>query len=168
MAIGGRIKLFRNKKNMTQKQLGKILGFLGRTSDVRIAQYENEARIPKQDLVKKMAQVLEVSPFALTVPDIDTYIGLIHTLFALEDTYGLTIGKLDGEVCLHLDKASGSVNSSLFQMLLEWYEQADRLKNEEITKDEYDQWRYRYPELTTSHQWGRVPSNRINNYMTNS
>lgn len=166
MAIGGRIKLFRNKKNMTQKQLGKILGFLGRTSDVRIAQYENESRIPKQDLVKKMAQVLEVSPFALTVPNIDTYIGLIHTLFALEDTYGLTIGKLNEEICLRLDKSSGSVDLSLFHMLLEWYEQADRLKHEEITKEEYDQWRYRYPELSTSHQWGRVPSNRINNFMT--
>lgn len=166
MAIGGRIKLFRNKKHMTQKQLGKILGFLGRTSDVRIAQYENEARIPKQDLVKKMAQVLEVSPFALTVPDIDTYIGLIHTLFALEDTYGLTIGKLNEEICLRLDKSSSSVDLSLFHMLLEWYEQADRLKHEEITKEEYDQWRYRYPELSTSHQWGRVPSNRLNNFMT--
>lgn len=25
----------------------------------------------------------------LTVPDIDTYIGLMHTLFTLEDMYGL-------------------------------------------------------------------------------
>ena len=47
MAIGKRIKFFRNKKGMTQKQFGEMLGFLGKTSDVRMAQYEAEARIPK-------------------------------------------------------------------------------------------------------------------------
>ena len=47
-----------------------------------------------------MAQIFEVSPNALNVPDIDTDIGLMHTLFTLEDTRGLKIGKLDGELCL--------------------------------------------------------------------
>ena len=48
MAIGQRIRFFRNRKGMTQKYLGEILGFIGRTSDVRMAQYESEARVPKQ------------------------------------------------------------------------------------------------------------------------
>ena len=61
MAIGKRIRFFRNRKGMTQKQLGEILGFLGKTSDVRMAQYESEARTPKQDLVKEMAHILTVS-----------------------------------------------------------------------------------------------------------
>ena len=58
MAIGKRIKFFRNKKGMTQKQFGEMLGFLGKTSDVRMAQYEAEARIPKFDLLKEMAGIL--------------------------------------------------------------------------------------------------------------
>ena len=62
MAIGQRIKYFRNRIGMTQKQLGEILGFLGKTSDVRVAQYESEARKPKLDLVKEMAHVFDVSP----------------------------------------------------------------------------------------------------------
>ena len=89
MAIGKRIKFFRNKKGMTQKQFGEMLGFLGKTSDVRMAQYEAEARIPKFDLLKEMAGILSVSTHALNVPDIDSYIGLMHTFFALEDMYGL-------------------------------------------------------------------------------
>ena len=103
MAIGKRIKLFRNRKNLTQKQLGEQLGFLGRTSDVRMAQYESEARIPKQNLVKQMAGILGVNPHALTVPDIDTYIGFLHTLFALEDIYGFKITEKDGLICLYRD-----------------------------------------------------------------
>lgn len=31
----------------------------------------------------------------------------MHTLFTLEDTRGLKIGKLDGELCLRLDKDTG-------------------------------------------------------------
>ena len=58
MAIGKRIKFFRRKKELTQKQLGRMLGFLGKTSDVRMAQYEAEARIPKQELIKTMAKYL--------------------------------------------------------------------------------------------------------------
>ena len=83
MAIGKRIRFFRNRKGMTQKQLGEMLGFLGRTSTIRIAQYESESRTPKSDLVKEMAQIFGLSsPRAINVPNIDSYIGLMHTLFA--------------------------------------------------------------------------------------
>ena len=76
MAIGQRIRFFRSRKGMTQKYLCEILGFFDKTSDVRMAQYESEARIPKQEFVKNMAHFLDVSTHAHTVPDIDTYIGL--------------------------------------------------------------------------------------------
>ena len=134
MAIGKRIRFFRNRKGMTQKQLGEILGFLGKTSDVRVAQYESEARKPKIDLIKEMAHVFDVSPRAIDVPDIDSYLGLMHTLFALEDMYGLKVGEIDGEVCLRLDKFSGSTYSTMFDMFHAWREQADRLEQGEITK----------------------------------
>ncbi len=167
MAIGKRIRFFRNRKGMTQKQLGEILGFLGKTSDVRMAQYESEARTPKQDLVKEMAHILDVSPRAITVPEIDSYIGLMHTLFALEDMYGLKIGKIDGEVCLRFDKSTDSTYSTMFDMFHAWQEQAARLERGEITKEEYDQWRYKYPELDTSNHWKKtVPSQGLSDLIT--
>lgn len=162
MAIGKRIRFFRNRKSMTQKQLGEILGFLGKTSDVRVAQYESEARKPKLDLVKEMAHVFDVSPRALDVPDIDSYLGLMHTLFALEDMYGLKIGEIDGEVCLRLDKSTGSTYSTMFDMFHAWQEQAARLEQGEISREEYDQWRYKYPESDTSKQGRKVvPSQEL-------
>ena len=149
MAIGIRIKFFRNRKGMTQKQLGEILGFLGKTSDVRMAQYESEARVPKSDLVKEMSKIFEVSPHALTVPDIDSYIGLMHTLFALEDMYGLKISEIDGEPCLRLDNSDYSTFTSMFDMFRAWQQEAAKLERGEITKEEYDQWRYNYPKFDT-------------------
>lgn len=169
MAIGKRIRFFRNRKGMTQKQLGETLGFLGKTSDVRMAQYESEARTPKQDLVKEMAHILDVSPRAITVPEIDSYIGLMHTLFTLEDMYGLKIGEIDGEVCLRLDKSTGSTYSTMFDMFHTWQEQTARLERREITKEKYDQWRYNYPEYdTVKHQHKVVPSQELSDYLVAS
>ena len=145
MAFGKRIKFFRNRKGMKQKELGELLGFLGKTSDVRVAQYETEARTPKADLVKEMAQIFDVSTRAINVPNIDSYLGLMHSLFALEDMYGIKIGEIDGELCLRLDKSKGTTYLSMFDMFHAWQEQAEKLKSEEISKEEYDQWRYNYP-----------------------
>ena len=158
MAIGKRIRFFRNRKGMTQKQLGEILGFLGKTSDVRMAQYESEARTPKQDLVKEMAHIFDVSPRAITVPEIDSYIGLMHTLFALEDMYGLTIGKNDGNTCLSLNPAVTEPHSALDDCLKSWLRQKKKLAQGEITKEQYDEWRYKYPALETYQRQTKVPS----------
>ena len=103
MAIGERIRFLRNLKGMTQKWLGIAVGFPEKTADIRMAQYESGSRTPKADLTQSLAQVLEVSPLALTVPDIDSELGLMHTLFTLEDIYGFKIDKVDDEVCIRLD-----------------------------------------------------------------
>lgn len=143
MAIGQRIKFFRNRKGLTQKQFGEALGFKGRTSDVRLAQYEAEARIPKDDLVKEMASILDVDPKALTVPDINTYDGIMHTFFALEDMYDFQIDTIDGQPCIRLNP--NIKTGTMHDILCCWQREAEKLKNGEITKDEYDDWRYNYP-----------------------
>ena len=82
MAIGERIRFFRNKKGVTQKYLGQVVGFPERSADVRMAQYETGSRTPKADLTKTLAGFFEVSTDALTVPDID--LSLIHIFGALQ------------------------------------------------------------------------------------
>lgn len=145
IAIGVRIRFFRNLRGMTQKYLGHVVGFPEKTADIRMAQYESGSRTPKADLTNTLAQVFEVSPQALTVPDIDSYNDLMHTLFTLEDLYGLKITELDGEVCLHLDKGKGTNYITMFEIFTAWKEQDEKLKNGEISKEEYDKWRYNYP-----------------------
>ncbi len=166
MAIGKRIKFFRNRMGLTQRQLGEMLGFQGNTSDVRMAQYESEARTPKADLIKKLADIYKVRPEAITVPDIDNYTGLMHTFFALEDMYGLTITEIDGEVCLHLDKTNQTAYLSMLDRFLAWQQQADLLQQGEITREEYDQWRYNYPDTDTSTQKAKVPSLKVTEDLT--
>ena len=127
MAIGERIHHFRLLRGFTQKYLGQQLGFSESQADVRIAQYEKGARSPKENYLNALADIFDVSPHALAVPDIDSYVGLMHTLFTLEDLYGLHIGEIDGELCLRLDKSKGTTYLSMFDMFHAWQEQAEKL-----------------------------------------
>ena len=161
MAISERIHFFRLMRGMTQKYLGTAIGFPEKSADVRLAQYETGTRKPKADLTNALAQVLDVSPQALDVPDIDSYIGLMHTLFTLEDIYGLTVSEADGEVCLKVNKDKGREAYELLKMLYAWKEQADKLSSEEINREEYDNWRYHYPEFDTTQRWAKVPSQEL-------
>ena len=147
MAIGERIRFFRNLRGMTQKYLGQVVGFPEKTADIRMAQYESGSRTPKAELTENLADALGVSPLALSVPDIDSYLGLMHTLFALEDIYGLKIDKLDDEVCIRLDKNRGTSYISLLERFTAWQKEAEKYRNGEISKEEYDRWRYTYPEV---------------------
>ena len=146
---------------MTKKYLGTIVGFPERSADVRLAQYETGTRKPKAELTAALAQALDVSPHALYVPDIDSYVGLMHTLFTLEDLYGLTVGEADVEICLKVDTSKGKEAHELLKMLYTWKEQADKLSSVEISKDEYDNWRYHYPEFDTTQIWAKVPSQEL-------
>ena len=161
MAIGERIHFFRLLRGMTQKYLGTIVGFPERSADVRLAQYETGTRKPKAELTAALAQALDVSPHALDVPDIDSYVGLMHTLFTLEDVYGLTVSEADEEICLKVDTSKGKEAHELLKMLYTWKEQADKLSSGEISEDEYDSWRYHYPEFDTTQIWAKVPSQEL-------
>ena len=153
---------------MTQKFLGLQVGFSERTADIRMAQYEAGTRTPKEDLTKALAHALDVSPDALTVPDIDTYIGLMHTLFALEDIYGLTIEKRDGEILMRIDPFKSREARNLLDELPSWCEMREKYRKGEISKDDYDKWRYNYPKYDTSGHWVKVPSKELSDAMVDA
>ena len=165
MAIGERIRFFRNLRGMTQKYLGQVVGFPEKTADIRMAQYEAGSRTPKAELTKTLANALEVSPLALDIPDIDSYLGLMHTLFALEDRYGLTIENREGEVVFRFDPRKGKDAATISEMVYAWAAAAEKYRKGEISKDEYDKWRYNYPKYDTSKRWVKVPSKELSDAM---
>ena len=162
MAIGERIRFFRNLCGMTQKYLGTVVGFPEKTADIRMAQYESGSRTPKADLTNKLAEVFGVSPQALSVPDIDS---LMHTLFTLEDRYGLTIERTENGVSMYADPKKGTDAAELSEMLNAWAEQSEKYHNGDINRDEYDKWRYNYPKYDETSGYVKVPSQEVNEAM---
>ena len=161
MAIGERIRFFRNLRGLTQKYLGQMVGFPEKTADIRMAQYESGSRSPKAELTENLAGVLGVSPLALSVPDIDSYLGLMHTLFTLEDRYGLTVETGETGVSLHVDPRKGKDAAKLSEMLTSWAQQADKLRNGEINREDYDKWRYNYPKYDENSGYVKTPSKQL-------
>ena len=84
----------------------------------------------------------------------------MHTLFALEDMYGIKIGEIDGELCLRLDREQKEYQH-LFEPFHAWQQMAAKLESGEISQEEYDNWRYNYPELDTSEIRAKVPSQEL-------
>lgn len=165
MAIGERIRFFRNLRGMTQKYLGTVVGFPEKTADIRMAQYESGSRTPKADLTENLAGVLGVSPLALSVPDIDSYLGLMHTLFTLEDCYGLTVEKGENGVSMRVDPRKGKNAAELSEMLNAWAEQAEKYRNGDISREDYDKWRYNYPKYDETSGYVKVPSQELSNIL---
>lgn len=166
MAIGERIRFFRNLRGMTQKYLGQVVGFPEKTADIRMAQYESGSRTPKAELTESLAGALGVSPLALSVPDIDSYLGLMHTLFTLEDRYGLTVDTGENGVSLRVDPRKGKDAAELSEMLNAWAEQSEKYHNGDINRDEYDKWRYNYPKYDENSGYVKVPSQEFSDVMT--
>ena len=165
MAIGERIRFFRNLRGMTQKYLGQVVGFPEKTADIRMAQYESGSRKPKTELTESLASALGVSPLALSVPDIDSYLGLMHTLFTLEDRYGLTVETGENGVSLRVDPRKGKDAAELSEMLTAWAQQAEKLRNGDISREDYDKWRYNYPKYDETSGYVKVPSQQLSDAM---
>ena len=68
ITFGEKLRYLRRKNNLTQKQLGMAVGFSENTADVQIAQYESNARAPKEGLIRKFSIVFGVPKEIFTVP----------------------------------------------------------------------------------------------------
>ena len=128
---------------LTQKELGLCVGFLPVSADVRIAQYESGRRKPKAELLASIAKTLGVAPTALTVTGIDSSAGLMQTLFALEDQYGITIEENAAGTDFRLNIPYPGFTPLALDLSF-WTEQHKRMESGEITQEEYDDWRYNY------------------------
>ena len=81
------------------------------------------------------------------------------------DSCILKVKNVDGQPHLCLDASISAPGSSANEMFRAWMEQADKLENGEISKAEYDEWRYKYPELNTYQKRAKVPSQELSDYL---
>lgn len=62
---------------------------------------------------------------------------------------------------LRVDVFKGKDAAELSSSMIARKEQAAKLEAGEITKEEYDRWRYRYPEFDTTRRWIKVPTSGL-------
>lgn len=135
MTIGQKIKKLRLFKKLSQRNLAFMCGM----SEPAIRNYELENRTPSLKQLEKIAAALGINALAISDINIDTYVGVAHNLFELEEQYGITVTRKNGSLCLT------SSNSSIINFLSEWNNMKEKFAAGEITQEEYDMWRYNYP-----------------------
>ena len=149
MSLGSNLKTIRLFRNKTLKELGQILGFSTSSADVRISQYESDKKKPRENVIENLAYKLDVSPQAIDIPDIETYIGAIYTLFQLERSYGLKIDELDGQPILRFDKLLPHEQDTLYEYMQNWLEEAKNFREGKITQQQYEEWKYNFRKYST-------------------
>ena len=123
-----KLKKIRTFRKMTQKELSEKIGL---TDQHRIVQYEKGVRVPKKDLVDKMAQALDVNPYTLY----DTAGRDTSVYYHDNDSW-----PAHAPVCMWFDY--GVLND----FLKEWVVRMNELKSGVITRDEYFEWKINWPQ----------------------
>ena len=149
--VGARIRNIRMAKGLSLAELGEKVGL---NAD-RMQKYENGARKPKRDMLKKIAEALGVSTLALADPVTTSYIGAMYAMFELERNFNMKIKPTDEDhvpgMCLTVD-----FKDSLYEYMKDWYEVYAQMKsdlevaNSEEEKTEiiksYHNWEWTFPQ----------------------
>jgi len=166
MTVGEKIKKIRTFRGMTQKELGLAVGFEEKGADNRIAQYETNYRVPKRDLLDKIAEALHVDcqnfytiepgcaeDFMRTFFWLDEDTPRAICLFQLVRNPGIT-GVSDDTAVRYNDSNDWPAQPPVgiyFQYGLvddfmhEWLLRQQELDAREITREEYFEWKINWP-----------------------
>ena len=84
---------------------------------------------------------------------------------ALEDRYGLTVEKTENGVSMRVDPRKGKDAAEFSKMLNARAEQAEKYHNGDISREDYDNWRYNYPKYDETSGYVKVPSQQFSDAM---
>lgn len=147
--LGVRIRYFRKKNGLTQKELADALG----VNDSTIRNYELGNRMPDANTLSAIAKALEVDFYTLKGADVNSIDSALHALFDIEDLYGLVPDVIDGKVCLimddenrfsYTDRDSDKLDS-FKDVMSDWLRARQSLLCGDISEEFYSSWKEKYP-----------------------
>lgn len=139
MNTGRNIKKIREFRGMTQKELGMAIGFDEASASPRIAQYEGEYRVPREKVLNKMAEVLQVDSKSISTPTGYTEEDMMYRLLMLEEFFPemMLEKKIETEeILINLH------NKKLNDFLKQWTCFREQRKKGDIEKRQYAEWKY--------------------------
>lgn len=86
----------------------------------------------------------------------------------LEDIYGLNIECRDGEAVFCIDPRKGKDATHINKLVDALAVVAEKYRAGEISRDEYNKWRYNYPQCYTSQQRVKIPSEELIDMIINN
>ena len=77
----------------------------------------------------------------------------------------MTVEKTENGVSMRVDPRKGKDAAELSKMLNAWAEQAEKNRNGDISREDYDKWRYNYPKYDETSGYVKVPSQGLSDEM---
>lgn len=157
MTIGERIKIIREFRGLSQKELGVAIGYDEKSARARISQYEISNRVPKKETMILIAKVLNINLHAISDYTLESSTDVMEYLFWLDEKMnrkGIALYKSEPAI-LNLqiletqsDKPKITINfnnAELNEYLSEWFLRKNQLNNGDITESEYFEWIIGFP-----------------------
>jgi transcriptional regulator with XRE-family HTH domain len=160
MDIGERIKVIREFRGMTQRELGLAVGYDTKTARARISQYEIGNRVPKEDTLLALAKILRIDVQAIRNYTLDTPVDVMEYLFWLDEKAGRKGVDLFRATAADAEMRIKTTDSEkeriglflsldgLEAYLDEWFKQKERLRDGSISDHEYFEWLINWPDTS--------------------
>ncbi len=131
-SIAGKIRRFREARGLTQQQLGVMCGYKESTAYVRISQYENNKKAPKDDALRDIIAALGVDEAAFFDGDLSQEESLYHALFEMDFFHGLHPIKIANNYYLGFSREPDTdmtvIPMEYTRFLKSWYEEREKYR----------------------------------------
>lgn len=137
LSVGSRISFLRQLRGMTQQELGNEIGIKGKKARNIICRYERTGRIPRNNVLEKIATVLDVNLNFIKKYDFSDPMDIYYLMIWSEE--------LCSEfVCTMTDSISVSnvAQSIISKRYKDWYRARRKYKKKEITREDYLKWKF--------------------------
>ena len=131
-----KIKKLREKRQLTQKQLAELSGI----SESAMRSYELGDRMPKREIIDRIAKAFGVRSEYLTAPEFLNSTEFCYALLQSEEAFHLKPG-VDEAGLGHLSVEPIGDAKRISGLLNEWNRMRQKLDSKEITQAEYDEWK---------------------------
>ena len=115
--LGAQISGYRMLRKLSQRELGELSGLPATTADSRMAQYENNKRIPSAEVLEDIAKALGISRKSLYATNLTDKEQMFHILFDLENIYGFQPIVKDGRC--YIDCGNSEEFMQIFEAWME-------------------------------------------------
>ena len=139
LSQGSRIAFAREFRYMTQDNVSDKLGLTGECKRRSMARYERGDRVPKEERLQEIANILNVNIKCLKEYDFRNQEDIIYILLWMEELYPRM--NIDLGLSELLPKENDIKLKSFFE---EWNVMKEKRANLELSYDDYVEWKLQY------------------------
>ena len=139
LSQGSRIAFVREFRYMTQDNVSDKLGLTGECKRRSMARYERGDRVPKEERLQEIANILNINVKCLKEYDFKNEEDMIYILLWMEELYPRM--NIDLGLSESLPKESDIKLKRFFE---EWNVMKEKRANLELSYDDYVEWKLQY------------------------